>query len=134
MIALFCDEIKVLSNTVVGPCDAQLFNENLKHHSVKSIIATVEYKKEHNEPIKELWYAAYVDAIMCQTRQRKLIEKLSDKYDNETLERIHDEFSSGKHNHDKIFSMDDLTEIGLRVEVIDRMPQFIKNTLDHYLD
>ena len=133
LIALFSDKIFVLENTIFGPCDGQQMIDKFKYYSITSIISTVEYKKENKEPIKELWLASYEDAKNCRLRQRKFIGKLKDNYDHETLDKIYEEFLSGKYNHDKIFSAQDMVEIGVNIEIVDQMPTFVDDIMSKYI-
>jgi len=135
MIALHCDKIIMQKNAVVGPCDAQKSNgffEN--YHSYSSVLKAVEYKKGKSEKISETWLANGFDAELTKQRQFDTLKKLvkNEKYDKETAEKIFDEFFSGKHNHDKNFSVDELIEIGLNVEKVNKMPSMIDKIFVNY--
>lgn len=128
LIALACDEIVMYRNAIVGPCDAQM-PIGSSHHSLDAIIKTVEYKKAHDQKIDENWYASYTDALKCVERQQALVKKLTEsgQFSEELGERIHNEFFTGKYNHDKIFTPAELQEIGIKVTIVDEIPDNIKS-------
>ncbi len=133
MIALACDKIVMNKNAILGPCDAQQMVLNV--HSIASIIDTVKYKKEMKEKIAETWLAASYDAQLCKERQLEYINKLikSNRFSKELGDIIYNEFFSGKYNHDKIFSAQEAKEIGLDIEIVESMPQIIKNVMDYMI-
>ena len=131
MIALACDKIIMSKNAILGPCDAQKYVGCT--HSIAAIIDTVNYKKEMKEKINETWLASSYDAKLCKERQREYVNKLiqSNKFTKEVGNMIYDEFFSGKHNHDKIFSAQQAKDLGLNIEIVDDMPFNIKNVTDN---
>lgn len=128
MIALHCNKIVMQKNAVVGPCDAQ-HGDIMGSHSYSSILKTVDYKKTKNEKINEEWLAKGFDAELTKKRQQECLTKLikCGRYNNELADKIFDEFFSGKHNHDKNFSAEELKEIGFNIEIVDKMPKFIED-------
>jgi len=131
MIALACNKIIMSRNAIIGPCDAQ------KHitstHSIAAIIDTVDYKKIMKEKIDENWLASSYDAKLCKERQLEYVNKLitSGRFTKEIGETIYDEFFSGKYNHDKIFSAQEVKNLGLNVEIVDEIPFAIKKVVDN---
>lgn len=134
MIALACDKIVMSKNAILGPCDAQQYVKGI--HSVASIIDTVSYKKEMKEKIDEEWLAGCYDANLCKERQAKYIDKLvkSGNFTEEIGKVIYEEFFSGKYNHDKMFSAQDAQLLGLNIEIVDVMPDIIKNITNDITD
>jgi ClpP class serine protease len=135
MISLACDKIVMGKNAILGPCDAQQYMTD-SHHSVASIIDTVNYKKEKNEKINENWLAGAYNANLCKERQLKYVNKLikHNIINDEVGNNVYDEFFSGKYNHDQIFSAQDAKDLGLNIEIVDVMPDMIKNFADYLLD
>jgi ClpP class serine protease len=130
LIALTCDEIVMYKNAIVGPCDAQM-KIGSDSYSIDSIIKTIEYKKQNNQKIDEKWYAAYTDALKCSERQQDLVNNLVKlgHFTEELGGKIHDEFFTGKFNHDKIFTASDLQKLGIKVTIVDEIPDNIKNLI-----
>lgn len=130
LIALACDEIVMYKNAIVGPCDAQMRIGN-DSYSIDSIIKTVEYKKQNHHKICEKWYAAYTDALKCSERQQELVNNLVrlGHFSEELGVKIHTEFFTGKFNHDKIFTATELQNLGIKVTIVDEIPDNIKNLI-----
>ena len=130
MIALACDKIIILRNAILGPCDAQIYVTS--RHSIAAIINTVDYKKSKEEKIDENWLASSYDAQLCKERQLEYVNKLIKfgKFNDNVGKTIYDEFFSGKHNHDKIFSAQEVKDLGLNVEIVDELPYCIKTIVD----
>lgn len=130
-IALACHEIIMTKNSIVGPCDGQLPTK-MTRYSVASIINAVEYKKSHQETVKEEWLATAESAKLCQLRQRQFIDRLIQaRIMNETTaENVYTELFTGKYNHDISFSAQDLINLGLNVTLIDSIPTEIMNAFD----
>ncbi len=128
MIALSCDNIVMLNNAILGPCDGQS-SSGYSQHSVASIIEAVKYKMENKEKVSEQWLATHFDANLCKTRQKKYLDKLVDDglYDRSIGDNVYEELFSGKHNHDKIFSANEAIDLGLKVEIVEVLPTDIKN-------
>lgn len=121
LIALACDEILMYKNAIVSPC----------YHSLDSFIKMVEYKKSHNQKIDEIQYICYTDALKCVELQETSVRKLTESghFSEELGKRIHNEFYTGKYNYDKIFTPAELEEIGLKVSIVDEIPDNIKSLL-----
>lgn len=132
MIALACDKVIMQKNAILGPCDAQQYVTG-SHYSVASIIDTVKYKKDNKEKISENWLAGAYDANLCKERQLKYVKELVDceVFTEEIGNKIYDEFFSGKYNHDQIFTTRDALSLGLNVEIVEVMPDMIKNFIDY---
>jgi hypothetical protein len=127
LIALACDEIIMYDHAVIGPCDAQA-KVGDGYYSVDSIIDTVMYKINNNEKVNVSWYASYLDAKKCVDRQMNFINKLVEitHFTPELKERVYNEFFSGKYNHDKVFTAEDLIAIGLNVTTVKTIPDDVK--------
>jgi len=130
-IALACDSIIMNKNAIVGPCDAQQHVDK-KHHSTASIIYATKYKVDHSEKIDETWLASSFDAEACKERQRKYMDKLVDhgKFTKDIADVVYTEFFTGKYNHDQIFPAKDLKTLGVNVDIIEGIPEFVKEFLD----
>lgn len=126
LIAISCDHIVMGQNSIVGPCDAQL-SGNIGHYSVSSIIRTVDYKREHDQKIDEQWLATAYDSTLTQERQRAYMDKLVKKglYPQAVADRIYQELFTGKYNHDQPFMAADAKELGLKVDVVSQMPDWV---------
>lgn len=120
-VALFCDRIIMHSNAFVGPCDIQK-KVGSRYYSAAAIVYAVEQKLKCNDTIDEEWYAAFYEAQRGIDRQRAYVDMLLKRYDKECVDRIYDEFFSGKHNHDKNIYAQELVEMGLNVEILDTLP------------
>lgn len=134
LIALACDKIFMLPNSIIGPTDGQM-SSGKSTHSVRAICETVEWQKE-NAPkkIDAKWYASYVDAQSCKTRQREFVNKLiaAEIYSQEDGDKIYEELFSGKYNHDQGFDATWAMEHRLPVELIDDMPSFVSDALSTF--
>jgi ClpP class serine protease len=129
-IALCSSNIYMHKNAVVGPCDAQMPVDK-QTYSSSSIIKTVSYKMEHNEKISEVWLASANEAKICANRQKEFITKLVERghFNKELGQKIYEEFFSGKHNHDKVFSAQELKDFGLNITIVDEIPSHIKSLI-----
>jgi hypothetical protein len=69
--------------------------------------------------------------LKCVERQEALVKKLIDAghFSEELGDRIHNEFFTGKYNHDKIFTPTELQEIGIKVTIVDEIPDNIKSLI-----
>lgn len=131
MIALACNKIVLFKDSVLGPCDAQMMLDKFTQYPASGIIDTINFKKQNKENIKENWLAADHESQLCQKRQKKYINTLIKhrKYSEENCNKIYDEFFSGKYNHDNIFSAQELIDLGINIEVVDTMPNFIEKEI-----
>jgi ClpP class serine protease len=127
MISLCCDEIVATKNSLFGPCDAQCAVGIRERHSADTIIRTVTYKQENKEKIDESWLASGFDCKQVLERQKEFVNKIQKecKYTDDQKETIYTEMFSGKYNHDKFFTGEELQKICGRVTIVDTMPEFV---------
>lgn len=94
IIALSCDEIILEESAILSPCDGQMEFED-------------EVKSVHEIPNEE--------AKRTVLQQRKFVEKLGSKkkYSDEVVEKLYEEMFSGKYNHERSFTKEDLKEMGI---------------------
>ena len=69
--------------------------------------------------------------MKCVERQQTLVKKLTElgHFSEELGEQIHNEFFTGKYNHDKIFTPAELQQIGIKVTIVDEIPSDIKSLI-----
>ena len=136
MISLTCDKIVMKNNAVIGPCDARISISASDDVSAASLIKSIDYKKERNEPIKENWLIRYNEALMCKERQKNYVNKLIDHYqfDKEFGNVIYEEFFSGKYNHCKTFSASELQKIGINIEIVEEFDDKIETIIREFDD
>lgn len=117
-LALSCDKIIMSKSAIMGPADAQIVINN-SSFPISSVIHSIEDKLHKNQPVKEIWYSAYLDSLKAMERQKLFFDKLRKKclYSEEVYDKIYDEFFSGKYNHDQVFTVNDLISMGLRIEI-----------------
>ncbi len=98
LIALASDEILMDPHAVLGPVDPQLGDQQ-GVYAASSILKVVETKTTDELDDRTLYLAEESRKALSQIREqvRKLV---SDIHDEETTERIVDEFVSGKYTHD----------------------------------
>jgi ClpP class serine protease len=133
MIALCCDEIVMTKTSILSPCDAQMsFKES--QYAASDVTKMIESKEAFKEQIQEEWR---ILGNMCNKvirMQNNTLDKLCNKkgYDADTRKKIAEEFFGGKYVHDKMFSVQDIKDMGtqLRVTEVERMPDYILHELE----
>jgi len=121
-IALCCDKIYATKHTIFGPCDYQIIADTQQYSSMQ-IDEMIEYKKSKNEPINEYYLLAQIRNKKAMGTEKKFVKKICEmrKY-NEDI--FYEEFFSGKYNHEHIFSVQELIDlnIGLDITSVEKLP------------
>ena len=98
LIAMAADEVCMDPPAVLGPVDPQL-SDQTGSYPASSIIKVVERKYVNEVDDKTLMMAEEARKAIAQIKD--LVNKiLQDRFDEQTRERIFDEFVSGKYTHD----------------------------------
>lgn len=119
IIALCCNHIITNNHSLFSSCDNQMpINKTINHVPSSTIINIITHKKNKNEPIKEDWLAAEIEAHKLESYEKKFIKKLCDirNYDENI---IHDELFSGKHHHNLTFTPNEINDMnfGLKITI-----------------
>lgn len=131
-IAMSCDKIYMHTNAILGPCDAQKSVGAYEQYSVAAIEQAVDYQKDRQMKIDTKWLAHNHDAKLCRSRQKSTLDNLikRGKIDASNCDKIYEQFYSGIHNHDKIFTATEALELGLNIEIVDQFPINIQRIID----
>lgn len=133
IIALACDNIYVVGHHVTfGPMDSMHVNvENLSARiSHRDIKDTLKYSEEKKLPLSDPLLLEKIARSRYDADNREIFSLATThhNYSKKTLKKIHKELFSGKHEHDKIFFLDDIESIGVLFEVIDELPSTFIHT------
>jgi ClpP class serine protease len=109
LIALASDEILMDPHAVLGPVDPQLGDQQ-GVYAATSILKVVETKTTDELDDRTLYLAEESKKALSQIKEqiRKLV---SDIHDEETTEKIIEEFVSGKYTHDFPITAEDACEM-----------------------
>lgn len=131
-IAMACDKIYMHVNAILGPCDAQKSIGVYEQYSVAAIEEAVDYQKNRQMKIDTKWLAHNHDAKLCKSRQRETLDTLikRGKIDEMKGNQIYDQFYSGIHNHDKIFTAQNALDLGLNIEIVTEFPTNIMQLIN----
>ena len=126
-IALCADEIIVRENTMFGPCDILMSIEG-GTYSELAISEAINYKKEQKEGINEKWLTSSIEAQKSMRYNIDFLNKICKKrgYDSTTFKKIQEELFSGKHPHVKVFTVNDLINMGITTIKVDNNIKQIK--------
>lgn len=128
LIAFAADEIVMDPHAVLGPVDPQLVEGNTSYPAV-SLLTVLEKKKIDEVDDRTIILADEAKKAMSQneTLVRKIVTQ---KYSEQTVNKVVDELVSGKYTHDNPITADQASAIGLKVST--RVPGEIYDLMHLY--
>ena len=117
-IALTCDKIFMSKYATMSPCDVQINSV-----PTDAIIKSISSKIKNGQNVKEEWLITYHKAKLFIEKDKEFINRLIDtnKYSKSVIDQIYINFFSGKYDHYKIFTYDDLLKLKLNVDIIENV-------------
>jgi ClpP class serine protease len=109
LIALAADEIIMDPHAALGPVDPQL-GDQTGIYPATSLLKVVQKKSTDEIDDKTLVYAEEAEKALNQ--MKSLVKKiLENRCDSDNIDRIIEDFVSGKYTHDRPFMADDVTQL-----------------------
>ena len=128
LIALAADEIAMDPHAVLGPVDPQLMEGNSSYPAV-SLLKVLEKKKIDEVDDRTIILAD--EARKAMSQMENLVRKiLAGRYSDQTVNKIVEEFLSGKYTHDNPVTVEEASTIGLKVST--QIPSEIYDLMGYY--